>query len=82
MHANDETQKTPSEFFEFALPAGWTSGAGGPATAPTVDLMQRPFTIAIVTEGCATGITPGVQRGLAIGTTAAGALWHLNNPLL
>ena len=43
--------------------------------------MQRPFTIAIVTEGRAADITPGVQRGLAIGTTATGALWHLNNPL-
>lgn len=82
MHANDETQKTPSEFLELALPAGWTSGAGRPATAPTIDLMQRPLTIAIVAEGCAAGITPGVQRGLAIGTTATGALWHLNSPLL
>jgi hypothetical protein len=74
-------QKALLEFLEFALPAGRASGAGRPATAPTVDLMQRPFTVTIVTEGCATGITPGVQRGLAIGTTASGALWHLNNPL-
>jgi len=26
--------------------------------------MQRPFTIPVVTEGCSTGITPGVQLGL------------------
>ena len=74
-------QKAPLEFLEFALPVGRASGAGRAAAAPAVHLMQRPFTIAIVTVGCATGITPGVQRRLAIGTTATGALWHFNTTL-